>query len=138
MPMNSRGAGIEDSHPDVEAVIRRIDRAWREKQFDGLDQCFAEHAVITGPEHAVFAEGRQACAESYREFARNASVLQYTESGHRLRVFGATAVYTFAWEMEYRREGGSKLERGTDQLVLTHRDGAWQVAFRQITFAPAG
>jgi hypothetical protein len=39
--------------------------------------------------------------------------------------------------MEYRREGESKLERGTDQLVLTHGAGAWQVAFRQITFAPA-
>jgi hypothetical protein len=81
---------------DVREVIARIDAAWRLKKFDGLDECFHEDAVIVGPGYAEFGRGRAKCAESYREFAANAAVLAYHESGYALRVWQTTAVYTFA------------------------------------------
>jgi ketosteroid isomerase-like protein len=120
----------------VRAVIDRIDAAWRQKQFDGLADCFDANAVILGPNHAVYASGRAACAESYREFASNAAVLDYAESNHQLRVWGATAVYAFSWRMTYRRDWGSKSEEGTDQLVLGRDGDGWRVLFRYIHFAP--
>jgi len=127
----------ENAEAAVRGVLERIERAWQRKQFDGLAECFAEDAVIVGPGYATFACGRDACAESYREFATNASVLDYTESDHRLRIWGATAVHTFSWSMTYQREGEAKKEAGTDQLVLSLQRGRWQVAFRYINFSPS-
>jgi uncharacterized protein (TIGR02246 family) len=121
----------------VRAVIAKIDAAWRLKEFDGLDECFDENAVIVGPGYAEFARGREKCANSYREFATNAAVLSYSESSHTLRTWESTAVYTFAWEMEYRRKEGPKREAGTDQLVFEVTDGRWRLVWRYIYFEPS-
>ena len=132
--MNATAGPIE--HP-VGAIIAKIDAAWRLKQFDGLEECFHENAVIVGPGYAEFAQGREKCAESYREFATNAAVLSYSETSHTLRVWGATAVYTFAWEMQYQREAGPKREAGTDQLVFELVGGRWQLVWRYVYFEPS-
>ena len=121
---------------EVRAVLARIEAAWKEKRFDGLDECFDKEAVIVGPNYAVFASGRTACAESYREFATNATVLAYSESDHALRLWEKTAVYSFSWRMTYERDGGSKLEVGTDQLILGLSRRTWRVLYRHINFAP--
>jgi ketosteroid isomerase-like protein len=121
----------------VREVIARIDAAWRRKQFDGLDACFHEQAVIVGPGYTEFARGRAKCAESYREFANNASVLAYSESGHSLHIWQTTAIYTFAWEMTYQREQGPKQETGTDQLVFQLGTNGWQLVWRYISFEQA-
>ena len=59
----------------IREVISRIDAAWREKKFDGLESCFHPDAAIVGPGHVEYTAGRSRCAESYREFATNADVL---------------------------------------------------------------
>ncbi len=119
----------------IRLVLSRIDAAWRKKEFDGLDECFHADAVIVGPNYAEYAVGRKACAESYREFASNAAVLDYSESEHTLRQWQDTAVCTFAWRMTYAREQGPKQETGTDQLVLGCDGTDWRVVYRYICFA---
>lgn len=126
-----------DREGEVRAVLGRIEAAWKEKRFEGLDECFDEKAVIVGPNYAVFASGRTACAESYREFATNAAVLSYSESDHVLRLWDSTAVFTFSWRMTYQRDNGPKAEFGTDQLVLALDQSSWRVLFRYIYFAPS-
>lgn len=120
----------------IRSVLARIHCAWREKKFDGLEDCFHDEAVIVGPNFTEYASGGKACAESYREFAANAAVLDYSESDHRLRAWSDTAVYTFAWQMTYARESGPKRESGTDQLVLGRVGDSWRVMFRYIFFSP--
>ncbi len=122
---------------EIREVIAKIDAAWRAKELEGLEGCFHEDAVIAGPGYAEYARGRVKCAESYREFATNAAVLSYSESAHVLRVWGTTAIYTFAWEMTYQRERGPRQEAGTDQLVFELAEGRWQVVWRYIHFRPA-
>lgn len=56
------------------------------KKFEGLEQYFHEQAVIVGPGYVEYAIGRGKCAESYREFATNADVLDYSEEAHSLRI----------------------------------------------------
>jgi hypothetical protein len=127
----------QDREGEVRAVLGRIEAAGKEKRFERLEECFDEKAVIVGPDYAVFASGRTACAESYREFATNAAVLSYSESDQFLRLWGSTAVYTFAWRMTYQRDHGPKAECGTDQLVLALDQSSWRVLFRYIYFAPS-
>jgi len=119
---------------EIQDVIDVINAAWKEKRFDGLEKCFHEKAVIVGPGYVEFANGREKCAESYREFSSNAEVLEYAESGHVLRNWDSTAVYTFNWKMTYQRENGPKTEEGTDQLVLESGPSGWQVVWRYIYF----
>lgn len=118
-------------------VISRIDAAWRAKQFEGLEACFHEEARIFGPGYVEYANGRQKCAESYKEFASNAAVLSYSESGHALHLWETVAVYTFSWEMEYQRDKGPKREAGTDQLVFQFGLSGWQLVWRYVHFAPS-
>jgi hypothetical protein len=121
----------------VRDVISRIDAAWRLKKFDGLEECFHPEAVIVGPGYAELGRGRARCAESYREFATNAAVMSYSESGQALRLWDTTAVYTFAWEMTYRRAEGTQTETGTDQLVFQLGPEGWQLVFRFMDFKPS-
>ncbi len=126
-----------DREGEVGAVLGRIEAAWKTKQFEGLEECFNEKAMICGPNYVVFASGRIACAESYREFATNAAVLSYSESDHVLSLWEGTAVYTFSWNMTYQRDNGPKAEFGNDQLVLALEQSTWRVLFRYIYFAPS-
>ena len=121
----------------IRLVIARIDGAWQRQEFGGLEECFDDEAVIVGPNHAEYAVGGKACAESYREFGSNAAVLDYSESEHKLRVWQDTAVYTFARQMTYAREQGPKREAGTDQIVFGHTRTGWRVLFRYIHFSPS-
>jgi uncharacterized protein (TIGR02246 family) len=137
MPEEATVPAERDDVAAIQAVLDRIRRAWQLKEFDDLDECFDEDAVITGPGHALYATGRSACAESYREFARNAAVLEYSESGHQLRRWDRVAVHTFSWKMTYQRDRGAKVEEGTDQLVLECRADEWRVVYRHIFFSPS-
>jgi ketosteroid isomerase-like protein len=118
----------------IRAVLKRLEDGWRHQHFAGLDSCFASDAVIVGPGGMVYAAGGAACAESYREFAANAEVLEYSESEHALRIWPGTAIYTFKWQMAYAREAGAKRECGTDELVLSIVDGEWRIVYRNIHF----
>jgi Domain of unknown function (DUF4440) len=126
-----------DIEAEVRAVLGRIEAAWKEKRFDGLDECFDDAAVIVGPNCVVFASGRTACAKSYREFAANAAVLAYSESDHALRLWEGTAVYSYSWRMTYQRDGVPKAEFGTDLLILGMSQHSWRVLYRYINFAPS-
>jgi ketosteroid isomerase-like protein len=119
----------------IRMVLERIESAWRRGEFAGLEDCFDRKAVIVGPGYVTYAAGRAACVESYREFASNADVLEYSESDHKLRHWGHTAVCTFSWNMTYQRDGGAQHDSGTDQLVLERQDDRWRVVYRHIQFA---
>jgi len=126
----------QPGHP-VATVIASIDAAWRLKRYEGLEACFHEDAVILGPGYREAARGRALCAASYRDFAENADVLFYEETGHILRTWEAAAVHTFAWAMDYRRPGGSCRERGTDQQVFQRTGDRWELVWRHIEAAQA-
>jgi ketosteroid isomerase-like protein len=122
----------------IRSVLARLDAAWRNKQFDALDECFDENAIIVGPTYSTqYATGRAACADSYREFARNPAIIQYAESNHQLHSWPDSAVYTFSWEITFQLGHGPQRESGTDQLVLSRLGTAWKVVFRYIYFAPS-
>ena len=126
---------MTDDEAALRAVIARIDAAWRENRFEGLEGCFHPHAEIVGPGYVPAARGRDACARSYVEFARDSEVIEYAESAQAMRVWGPTAVCTFAWEMLYRRAEGPSRERGTDLLVFQRaEDEGWQVVYRHLSF----
>ncbi|HJU40940.1 MAG TPA: nuclear transport factor 2 family protein [Tahibacter sp.] len=119
---------------EVRRVLATIDTAWRTRAFDGLDACFHDDAVIVGADGTVYAAGAARCAESYREFATNAQVLDYAEDPHRLKVWETTAVCAYGWRMTYRRDGEPVTESGSDEIVLQKTPRGWQVVWRCMRF----
>lgn len=128
---------MNPSESAVRKVIAQIESAWRNKEFAGLEECFHEDAVIVGSDYVEFARGRAKCAESYRDFATNTSVLSYAESAHSLRLWETTAIYTYNWEMTYQREDSQAREKGSDQLVFQLTEDRWQLIWRYMVFAPS-
>jgi hypothetical protein len=120
----------------VMEVIAKMEIAWREKNFDGLEDCFEKQVVITGPNFEVFAHGRVGCGESYSQFSNNTGVHRYSDGYHLLRIWNNIAVYTFSWEMEYLQKGKKFHEHGLDQLVLVRSEDKWEVVFGDIIFKP--
>lgn len=52
------------SQEAVREVLSKIEAAWRNKEFEGLERCFHEDAVIVGPGYTEYARGRRACADT--------------------------------------------------------------------------
>ncbi len=121
----------------VRAVVAQINSAWRNRDFDALPECFADDAVMVGPDYAELGRGRAFFVDSYRDFAVGADVLDYEESEPLVDVFGDVAICAYRWTITYRRDGGPQTEHGSDQFVLTRTNSRWRVVWRYIYFAPA-
>jgi uncharacterized protein (TIGR02246 family) len=121
----------------VQGVVARISRAWQDKDFAALPECFAEDAVMMGPGYKVLGRGRSFFVESYRDFATSAAILHYSESVPIVEVFDGVAICAYSWTMTYQREGTSNTETGSDQFVLVHSNSKWRVVWRYIFFQPS-
>ena len=121
----------------VQGIIARINRSWRDKDFAGLPECFAEDAVMVDPGYQVLGRGRSFFVDSYRDFAAAAAILNYSESAPLVEVFGGVGVYACSWTMTYQRDGKSSTEFGSDQFVLVRANSGWQVVWRYISFQPS-
>jgi uncharacterized protein (TIGR02246 family) len=121
---------------EVRGVVARINRAWRAKDFDALPDCFAENAVMVGPDYVELGRGRAFFVESYREFSASATVIDYSESEALTEVFGDVAICAYRWTMTYGRDNQTQTESGTDQFVLSRIDMQWRVVWRYLFFRP--
>jgi len=131
----------EDPGADVRAVIRRITAAWLEGPASEIvarvTPCFDANAVVCGADFKVVVRGAAACAKSYEDFVRMATVREFTAPDFEVHVAGGTATAACPWTMTYTLNGETYTERGHDLLVL-RRDGSdWRVMWRAMLPAPS-
>lgn len=130
----------EDPLADMKALrwlLERLERSWRDGDEASLRSCFHPEVVFAGPEHAEIARGREACAGSYLDFAKAATIHSYTAGEPRIRFWETTAVVTYPWTMDYEVDGTRSVERGEDLLVLENSGPGWRVVWRGISARPA-
>ena len=126
-----------NSHSEeIGRLIQKINQAWKSGGADQLIDFFHPDMVIVGPGFQELGRGRDVCIESYREFAANAKVIDYTESDLKIGVWGDTAVCTYAWSMTYERDGKQSRDTGTDQFVFSRQGGKWLAVYGYIYFEP--
>ena len=121
---------------EIRRLLAAINAAWKNNRIETLADLFHERMTIAGPDHSTYAVGRDACIETYREFAANVSVLAYRESAPVIEVWGDTAIAHYGWTMTYRRGPTTSTETGTDHFVLGRAAGAWRVLHRMLLAAP--
>jgi ketosteroid isomerase-like protein len=116
----------------IRHVVAGISTAWRARRVNELHDFFADDVVLIAPGARARIQGRAAVIETYREFAENTAAQDYRELDLSVDVFGATAVATYRYEIQWIRDGAQFREAGTDVLVLGKPTGKWKVVWRTI------
>lgn len=118
----------------VRVLLNRINDAWLKRppgEISGvLQDCFDPRMVIKGPGFQPLAQGSKACARSYEDFVRQATVRCCKVSEPDIDLYGNTAVATYSWEMTYELNGQVYDESGHDLFVLTRDEGQWRAVWR--------
>ena len=114
----------------VDAFLDRFDRAWLERDWEALSDCFLEQVVMVLPGFARKVLGREAMLQSYREFMGRAEIEAFETKERSIDIFGDMAVTAVKWRMKWTSEGKSYDEEGRELLVLVKREGAWKAAWR--------
>jgi hypothetical protein len=121
---------------EVGNVLSQINDAWRTGNPDLLADYFHPEMVIVGPCYQELGKGREACVASYRDFLIGSVVKEYRESNLVIKEWGATAVATYNWEMEFEQDGLLQSEAGADLFVFDRQGEKWLAVWRAITFSP--
>ena len=122
----------QNDQEEILSLLSRISEAWLEGRTEGLNDCFHNDVVIKGPQLQEMARGREACVKSYEDFIRLAKVREFKASEPVIDVFGAVAVASCTWKINYRMNDRDFRESGRDVLVLTHQEGEWKVVWRAV------
>lgn len=119
------------SDDEARALVKALSEAWRNNRWGEVSAALHDGCVILRPD-GVRVEGREACAASYREFAEQSRIIRYSESDHRLDVYGSTAVATARWQMSWVARGRPTRDEGVELLVLARDGERWRVVFRRV------
>jgi len=116
----------------LRAALRALSEAWRAGGTEELRRLFHPDAVIAPPGSRERVQGAAACAESYADFVRHATILAYEEGEPQIDVIGDTAVALYDYAMTYELDGARHHDAGRDLLVLAREEGGWRVAWRTL------
>ena len=129
-------ADIERDREEIRQILKDINEAWTKGNTDDLNKYFHEDMIIAQPGFGIHGDGRNACVDSYKEFAGMASVQGLRESEHIVLVWGDTAVASYRFDIEYELDGQSHQDAGYDLFVFTRQDGNWLAVWRTILPVP--
>ncbi|MGZ3681124.1 MAG: nuclear transport factor 2 family protein [Ktedonobacterales bacterium] len=122
------------SREEIAGIVRAINAAWVHGNAGEMADYLDERMVIVQPGFEERLMGREACVESYREFANHAAIRQYDEGEVTVEVRGDTAIASYRYGIEYEMDGETYHDAGHDVFVLMHGDGGWRAVWR--TFIP--
>ena len=112
-------------------LVSAINEAWLEgRAAKALPELFTAEAVIVGPDLSRLAVGRDACVESYVQFARDTEIVEFDSFDYRVDSFGPAAVVDYAYKAVYRRDGEELTDYGRDVVMAVETESGWRVAWR--------
>jgi uncharacterized protein (TIGR02246 family) len=122
---------------EIARVLRAINAAWTGGDAEAMRQYLDERIVMAQPGFEERLVGRQACIESYEDFARQARVHSYVESQTTVDVMGDTAVASYRFAIDYAMGDKQHHEAGHDLFVFARSDGRWRAVWRTLIPEPA-
>jgi Domain of unknown function (DUF4440) len=125
-------ADAESDTEEIAGVLRAITEAWTGGNPEEMRQYLDERIVMAQPGFEERLVGRQACIESYEDFARHASTHSYAESQTIIDVMGDTAVASYHFAIDYELGGKDYHEVGHDLFVFARSAGRWRAVWRTL------
>lgn len=114
----------------LEQLMKAINEAWLQQQFDRFDLYFHEEIVFNSPDFSRQIKGRDACVQSYRDFMRIATIDFFKTQSPHIDLTGATAVIKVPFEMHFQLNGKQFREKGTDIFVCSYSQNSWRAVWR--------
>ena len=121
---------MTNDEKQVRGVIQAINDAWRNDRVDEMKQHIHPDMVIAELGGKRLTEGREACVDSYRPFAKPGVVHKYEEHPPNVDVVGDTAVAAYTFDITYEINGKVHSESGRDLFVLSRVDEKWLAVWR--------
>ena len=115
-------------------VVERLNAAWPAGDFDQLREILHPDVVLVAhrPGGGQRLVGRDAVIQSYREFVDQALIPKFELAEPEIDVFGATAIASCPYRIEYEIGGRRWTGGGHDLLVLQEGDSGWRVVWRTL------
>ncbi|HEX8037485.1 MAG TPA: nuclear transport factor 2 family protein [Ktedonobacterales bacterium] len=117
---------------EIAGIVGAINAAWVHGNAGEMAEYLDEGMVIVQPGFEEQVVGREACVESYREFASHAAIRQYDEGEVTVDVRGDTAIASYRYAIEYEMDGETYHDAGHDVFVLMRGDGGWHAVWRTL------
>lgn len=117
---------------EVAQIVRAINAAWVHGHAGEMAEYLDERMVIVQPGFGERLVGREACVESYREFASHAAIGRYDEDEVTVEVRGDTAIASYRYAIEYEMDGEMYHDTGHDVIVLMRGDDGWRAMWRTL------
>lgn len=117
---------------EIQDLVRRLNAAWVEGRPEDLGKLFHSDMVLVAPDFVQRLVGREACVQSYQAFLSQAVVHRFELQQADVDVFGATAVASCPYTIEYEIGGKRWRGSGRDLLVLVQSAGSWSVVWRTL------
>ena len=119
-------------------AVARLSEAWQASDWNTVAAALHADVVFVQPGSQASIRGRDACADTYRQFLASNTITAYTESDHHMEFWPGMAVSTSRFAMRWEADGSAFDECGREVLVLRYADGAWRVVWRTLTGDPSG
>jgi uncharacterized protein (TIGR02246 family) len=115
---------------EVWQVVQQMNDSWAKGNPEDLASFFREDIVMVNPDFTNRTEGRDACVASYKDFCKQAAILDLNISNPGIDVFGNTAIATYSFEIQYEMGGERFNDTGRDIFVFVRENDRWQAVWR--------
>jgi len=115
---------------EIWQLVQQMNDTWAKGDPEDLASFFREDIVMVNPDFAQRTEGRDACVASYKDFCKQAAILNLKISNPGIDVFANTAIATYSYEIAYEMGGERFDDTGRDIFVFVREAGRWQAVWR--------
>ena len=115
---------------------QQINDCWTRGDLARLESFFHPDMVIVAPGFAQRLTGRKACADSYRDFALRAKMLDFWQGDADVCLYGDAAVVTYRFRIDYEVSGKRQRDEGWDLIVFVRSAKDWLAAWRTLIPTP--
>lgn len=133
-----RGASMNPKEAEVWRTVEALNQCWTRGSGAGLRDYFHEEMTAITPADRGPLVGRDACVAAWMEYAKTTRIISWETSRPRIRIYGATAIVTYVYEMVCDRDGTRFSPSGRDMMVLIQDAGRWSVVADQFSPFPGG
>jgi ketosteroid isomerase-like protein len=127
---------LSSDHEAIRDAVRAINENWQAKRYDRIGPLLAEEAVVAHPGFGSRTRGRTAYLQSYLDYDRAATTVEFVSDEPQVDVVGDTAVAVCPFRIVYDIKGTRHRERGHDILVFSRSRGEWKVVWRTMQTEP--
>ena len=126
------GEAEEQAQKEIGRIVRAINAAWVQGSPGEMAAYLDARMVMVQPGFQERLMGREACIESYREFASHAVIHSYEEDEATVDLRGDTAIASYRYAMEYEMGGELYHDAGHDVFVLMRAECGWRAVWRTL------